>query len=488
MKKTALYFLMMMFIVPAAYAQVGINNDGSDPDSSAILDVKSTDKGMLPPRMTTAQRDAISSPAEFLMIINTDVGCMQIYRNSQWNNIWCFQCAPEIVSQPSGQEVCDGGTATIALQANGSNLIYQWQESTDGGSTWSNLSDGGAYSGATTAALTVTATASMDGYQYRCNISGDCSPDATSFEVNLSVNTAPSITSQPSDQTVCDGGDASYSITATGANLTYQWQESTDGGSTWSNLSDGGAYSGATTTSLTVTFSTAMDGYQYRCNISGDCSPDASSNEVSLTLDPYPSGTVHCITGGANVVDVTNSTTGETWMDRNLGASQQATSSTDADAYGDLYQWGRFSDGHQCRSSGTTTTQSGSDTPGHSDFIIGSDDWRSPANNNLWQGVSGTNNPCPNGYRVPTEAELDAERQSWSHNDAAGAIASPLKLPVAGDRYYSSGSLFNVGSIGYYWSSTVGGSYAYDLSFGSGNAGMYSSNRAHGYSVRCIKD
>ena len=56
-------------------------------------------------------------------------------------------------------------------------------------------------------------------------------------------------------------------------------------------------------------------------------------------------------------------------MDRNLGATQAATSSTDVDAYGDLYQWGRFSDGHQCRTSNTTATLSSVDQPAHGDFI-----------------------------------------------------------------------------------------------------------------------
>ncbi len=178
-------------------------------------------------------------------------------------------------------------------------------------------------------------------------------------------------------------------------------------------------------------------------------------------------------------------------MDRNLGASQVATSSTDAAAYGDLYQWGRAADGHQLRTSGTTTTLATSDTPGHGDFITNGSspyDWRNPQNDNLWQGVSGTNNPCPSGYRLPTEAEWEAERTSWSSNNAAGAFASPLKLPVAGSRSYSNGSLGNVGSRGYYWSSTVDGAYSRFLHFRSSVAYMSSFNRANGYSVRCLKD
>jgi hypothetical protein len=71
--------------------------------------------------------------------------------------------------------------------------------------------------------------------------------------------------------------------------------------------------------------------------------------ETGSIVSPYPEGTVHCLPGGAAIVDVLNPATGKTWMDRNLGAAQLATASNDVAAYGDLYQWGRFSDGHQCR-------------------------------------------------------------------------------------------------------------------------------------------
>jgi hypothetical protein len=189
--------------------------------------------------------------------------------------------------------------------------------------------------------------------------------------------------------------------------------------------------------------------------------------------------------------DVLNAATGKVWMDRNLGASQVATSSDDEDAYGDLYQWGRGADGHESRTSGTTSTLSNSDDPGHGDFITNDSDpydWRDPQNDNLWQGVSGTNNPCPSGYRLPTEAEWEAERTSWSSSNSAGAFASPLKLPVAGIRSGSDGSLFGVGSYGLYWSSTVSGTNAGHLLFYSSNAYMSINDRTSGYSIRCLKD
>ena len=194
------------------------------------------------------------------------------------------------------------------------------------------------------------------------------------------------------------------------------------------------------------------------------------------------------------------SKTGRIWMDRNLGASQVATSSTDAASYGDLYQWGRGTDGHQLRTSAITTTLSNTDVPGHGDFILHPAsspwDWRSPQNANLWQGVNGTNNPCPIGYRIPTETEWDAERLSWSTNNAAGAFVSPLKLPVAGSRYQPEsgsgppipGSIINVGSRGFYWSSTVLPIGAREIILSSVDARFSGGFRAAAYSVRCIKD
>jgi uncharacterized protein (TIGR02145 family) len=204
----------------------------------------------------------------------------------------------------------------------------------------------------------------------------------------------------------------------------------------------------------------------------------------------FPAGTVNCA-GATAVVNVTNPTTGKIWMDRNLGATQVATSSTDAASYGDLYQWGRRADGHQCRTSATTTTLSSIDQPANGNFILAAsapNDWRSPQNTNLWQGVNGLNNPCPSGYRLPTDTELDAERLSWVSNNSAGAFASPLKLPMAGTRFYSNGLLYDVDTYGYYWSSPVSGPNSSYLLFNSSVANMYPNVRAFGFSVRCIKD
>jgi len=204
-----------------------------------------------------------------------------------------------------------------------------------------------------------------------------------------------------------------------------------------------------------------------------------------------------CLQDTTEVVEVT-SATGKTWMDRNLGAFQAADSSTDSLAYGDYYQWGRSADGHQCRESGTTSALASTSAPTTDQawsgkFIVNStnpQDWLSTQNDNLWQGVDGVNNPCPSGFRLPTETEWQAEIKSWGESDknATGAYNSPLKLPVSGYRDYKSGAPFSVESRGHYWSSSVVGPNANYMYFSSSaaDAGPYS--RANGSAVRCLKD
>jgi len=234
-----------------------------------------------------------------------------------------------------------------------------------------------------------------------------------------------------------------------------------------------------------------IGGFQFNESKSSGGSVRAVRAFIFTTNPPtYLAGTVHCA-GATTVVDVTNPTTGKTWMDRNLGATQVADSSTDANAYGDLYQWGRRADGHQCRTSATTATLSSIDQPAHGDFIKAPNapfDWRSPQNTNLWQGVNGVYNPCPSTYRLPTDAELTAEHQSWGQQNSSGAFSSPLKWSLAGRRNTSSASLVDVGTFGRYWSSTVSGANSLCLSFYSSNADMGGNKRAGGFSVRCLKD
>ena len=228
-----------------------------------------------------------------------------------------------------------------------------------------------------------------------------------------------------------------------------------------------------------VTFST-------NCSYPAGCASNQSGGSGGGT-GSYPPASVFCNGTPTAVVDVTNPVTGKTWMDRNLGASRAATSSTDTLAYGDLYQWGRAADGHQCRNSNTTTTLSSTDQPGHGDFINSfglGQDWQSPQNDNLWQGVNGINNPCPSGYRIPTEAEWEEEYLSWITSDAAGAMSSPLKLPRTG---YRTSGFYQIGWMGQYWTSTTSSQFSRLINFVN-NVNIQDGIRNSGNAVRCIKD
>jgi len=109
MKQILIIAAFLIFNISFLNAQVAINTDNYNPDSSAILDVKSTDKGFLYPRMTTAERDAIASPTVGLTIFNLDDNCTDIYDG----NAWMKDCPLVLVSGsliPWTQKTDFGGT------------------------------------------------------------------------------------------------------------------------------------------------------------------------------------------------------------------------------------------------------------------------------------------------------------------------------------------------------------------------------------------
>lgn len=199
---------------------------------------------------------------------------------------------------------------------------------------------------------------------------------------------------------------------------------------------------------------------------------------------------------------------GNTWLNHNLGAhytdinhpsfnpAQQATSATDYLAYGSLLQWGRKADGHELinRASGSPvngTTSSISNNPANASFItVGSApyDWRSSQDNTLWATEASANNPCPVGYRVPTNTEFTTLVNSSGISNSGAAASSAMKFTVAGLRNQSNAGLYDVGSQGYYWTSSVNGSNTYMRAFYSGGTYISDNWRASGLSVRCLKD
>jgi hypothetical protein len=95
MKILTTFTALLLLFSSTLFAQVGINTDNSTPDASAGLDVNFNNKGFLPPRMTATQRNSIASPAEGLVIFNTDEKALNIYNGMSWKSITpvpAFEC------------------------------------------------------------------------------------------------------------------------------------------------------------------------------------------------------------------------------------------------------------------------------------------------------------------------------------------------------------------------------------------------------------
>jgi uncharacterized protein (TIGR02145 family) len=241
--------------------------------------------------------------------------------------------------------------------------------------------------------------------------------------------------------------------------------------------------------------------FLFSCEVSQSEEPDKKDDEERILVEKYPVDSKFCSGSPTAIVEVMNPYTGNTWMDRNLGAKRAATNNKDEEAFGDLFQWGRRADGHQCRNSKTVRNQSFTNTPGHGDFIIGFRDWKNPVNFSLWQGVNGQNNPCPKGFRLPTTAEFRAELDSWfTFRDVPGppSMKTPLKFTLTGLRSWANdGEFVNVGQIGNYWTSDVTNNLEENASrasifnsegFGSIGVVNLGERRANGLSIRCIKN
>jgi hypothetical protein len=119
-------------------------------------------------------------------------------------------------------------------------------------------------------------------------INGTCTVDLASAPATLSVNTPVTINTHPLSISSCVGSLAQFTVSAVGTALSYQWQESVNGG-VFRNLANGGVYSGVNSAALSVTGSTiVMNGYAYRVLVTGTPCGTVISNVASFILHPLP--------------------------------------------------------------------------------------------------------------------------------------------------------------------------------------------------------
>lgn len=238
-----------------------------------------------------------------------------------------------------------------------------------------------------------------------------------------------------------------------------------------------------------------------------------STTPVCNNTDPGNNpGDVGCVTfnyrGQSVTYKTVRGTDGKIWLQQNLGSTKVATSLTDSDAYGDLFQWGRWDDGHQLRNSTLSSTAPSPNNPsglniGNTIFYSAaynssSNFWSGGATSDTWNAVNASSATATNGadpckaigldWRLPTVGEIDAAMTAENISEFNSALSSHLKLIPAGMKDYS--GIFSPGTRLYLWSSSASpyAGSSQHLYISGFSTLSNSASRDAGMSVRCIKD
>ncbi len=380
-----------------------------------------------------------------------------------------------------------------------------------------------------TQSRTVVCKASADGSTVDDGSCTTTKPDTTkSCTASICiVDNVPPVANAGVDQTVTLGEpvfiNGLASSDSDGYIVSYEWNEGTTTlSNNWFDAIDTlavGAHTvtltvadddGATDTDDVIITIAAPTTYYWLSSAWSDCSGDCGTDNgtqsrtvvcksttgstVSDTLctATKPVLTQVCTASECETDDsiIISPVTGRTWLSKNLGSDTVCTAFDDEDCYGDYYQWGRDTDGHEKYNSGTTAAISTTITPADDNFIISDSsnhyDWSSEDSDGLSRAVfwakTDATSVCPGGFRVPTIDELLSE-DIQSLNDAY----SKLKLPVAGVRNYN-GSMTGKNILGGVWSTNSNGDYSNYLFYDGDTADWNYHSRAVGRSVRCIKE
>ena len=337
------------------------------------------------------------------------------------------EALPTITKQPADVTVAEGGNAVFESTASGTpKPTVQWERSTNGGSTWSPLS------GATSTTLTITGVNFIsDGFKYRA-VFKNSAGTATSNAATLHVLRAPVITQQPSSQAVAEGEPASFSAAASGKpSPTVQWELSTDGGATWTEVP------GATSTTLAIASTTlAESGHKYRAMFTNEVGKTPTSaatlivgQKPAITQQPEPltveegeSASFEAAASGIPTPTVqweVSSNGGATWSAVSGATSNQLViASTTTSQNGNEYR-ATFTN-----ALGKATSEAATLTVHKAPVVT-----KQPVNQKLDEGESATFEASASGFPAPTvqwEVSTDGG-EHWSNIE--GATSSKLTIP-----------------------------------------------------------
>ncbi len=443
---------------------VGIGT--SAPVPSAALEVTSTNSGVLLPRMTRAQRNAIAFPSDGLMVYCTNcgtTGSLSIFTSGSWMTF-----SPCMIAAPSaGTPIMSQGQIIWNWQPVPGASGYKWNTSTD----YETAID-------MSSTTTKTETGTICGTTYSRYVwaYGGCGESA----MTTLTTTVPA---------AVPGVPVAATNVALPTSIVWNWNTVPNAiGYKWNSINDytlaTDLASATTKTETGLICGTSYTRYVWAYN---GCGYSTSVTLTQVTADCWICGLPivknHISAGGVAPVDKTvtygtvTNVPGETskcWITQNLGATQQATTVSDATELSAGWYWqfnrkqGYMHDGIN-RTPNTVWNSAISES---SDWTIASD-------------------PCAielgAGWRIPTNTEWTNVDGSGGWINWNGPYASLLKMHAAG--YLNiSGTLDNRGVYGTYWSSTQSGATTgLDLYFVSSASNMTNGGKSYGFSLRCIR-
>ena len=498
-------FFLALLITGTAVAQVGINTE--NPHVNSDLELGSNNKALLLNRVNNVT--SIGTAVNGMIVYDLSLQCVRVFQKGAWSN--CLSdCACPAADDPStnGTGVvsaynCSGplsGSLTVGTAVTGVTKTITANVTTPGTYNISTTANGVTFSGTGTftstgnqqIVLTATGTPTSAGtFNHVINTTPNCNFDVTSNSpegVILGLNCGNGATHNGTLYSSISANNVSSVFTYTGGNGgAYPAQSIASTGVTGltATLASGTFANGSGSITYTISGTPSGSGVaQFAITVGGQGPCTWGREVVAVAANA-------CNPSNPTMVVELTAPSGRTWMDRNLGASRQAINDNDDQAKGNLYQWGRLGDGHQCvnrfAGDGVTTSlqiNGKSDNPDHDRFIVGAIDWRVNDDLNLWLN-GGPNNPCPTGYRVPTRAEFENEidvQGGGGHGNGFNA----LRITKAGYRNAINGNLIDTNTSSWIWTNTpvlTNMKAIQDFTKNNGN-----SNKAMGFSVRCIKN
>jgi len=490
--KFCLFVLFLLIKSSLLFSQVAINADGSSPNNSAMLDVKSNNKGFLPPRMTHAEMNAIPNPADGLIVYCTDCrpdgkGVLSTFTDGNWS-ILNLNCLSPL-------------TPTMAINVpTATSVVWDWKGVPyASGYRW-NISNN--YATATLmdtvtskAETGLTCSSTYTRYVWAYNTCGYSLPlTLTQPTLACSVPTLTTIVASAiGSTTATSGGNITEDGGATVTDRGVCWGTAPNPTITDSRTSDGTELGSFTSHLINLTKNTT---YYIRAYATNSVGP-GYGNEITIktlaTLGPIifnPDLTYGTMTDYDGNIYKTITIGTHTWMAENLRTTKYRNGDL-IDNVTDNAAWIALSTGAYCWNNNDVASYKA---------IYG-------ALYN-WYAVADSRKIAPEGWHVPTDAEWttlidyfggwyaggelkETGMEHWASPNTSATNGSGFTALPGGDRFYDGGTFNDVGRTGLWWSSTsFDATMAWCRKLGYYGAlfvnGYYV--KQYGFSVRCIKD